>query len=43
MLIRRPAPCFSIFSNARDEMYICSEVSTCGASVGAAPAPPAPA
>lgn len=36
------APCLSIFSNAKEEMYTCSAVSTIGASEGGPPSPPAP-
>ena len=38
----KDAPCFSILRSAREEMYICSAVSTCGASDGAAILPPCP-
>lgn len=33
-------PCFSILINAREDTYICSDVSTWGASVGCPPPPP---
>lgn len=34
------APCLSIFRSAREDMYICSDVSTCGASELADMLPP---
>ena len=35
-------PCLSILSNARDEMYTCSAVSTAGVSLGGDPPCPKP-